>query len=105
MEEYEDLSEEELNEFEEANIDVDENASEVNEGLCDDCNEALMKIVENKNVLDGSITFHIIKLKCPNCGKTYLDLNQAEKYNFLLALEKAMKQKQSLESLSKKIMS
>src|SRR3989344_1856093 len=105
MKNYEDLSEEELNELEEADIKIDENASEVNEGVCKDCNENLVKIIENKNILDGAITFHIIKLKCPRCEKTYLDLNQAEKYDFLLTLEKATNQKQSLESLSKRIMS
>jgi len=105
MKNYEDLSEEELNELKEADIEIDENASEVNESVCKDCNENLVKIIENKNILDGAITFHIIKLKCPRCGKTYLDLNQAEKYDFLLTLEKATNQKQSLESLSKRIMS
>lgn len=99
--EEDNMSLEELKKFREEKLEIDNNVLEVNEGVCKDCNERLVKIVENRNVLDGSITFHIIKLKCMKCGKEYLDLDQAEKYDFLLTLEKAVKQ--PLESLSKKI--
>lgn len=94
---------EELQKFEEANMETDERAFEVNEGICNECGEKLIKIVENRSVLDGAITFHIIKLKCLKCGKEYLDLNQAEKYDFLLSLERAIRQKKPLEALAKSI--
>ena len=103
MEEGEDLSFEELNNLKEEKIELTSVNFEVNEGLCKDCGEKLIKIVENRSLLDGAITFHIIKLKCPNCGKEYLDLEQAEKYDFLLTLEKAIKQKKALTLLAKKI--
>lgn len=83
-------------------IEINEKAFEVNEGICRKCNEKLIKIVENKSLIDGTITFHIIKLKCPKCEKKYLDLDQAEKYDFFLTLEGASK-KESLEKLTKKI--
>ena len=92
---------EELENMEEVKIEVDKNAFEVNSGICKRCKEKMVKIVENRSVLDGTITFHIIKLKCEKCGKEYLDLDQAEKYDFLITLEKAMKQ--PLEMVSKRI--
>jgi len=99
--ENEDTSIKELKKLEEENLEIDEDAFEVNEGICKDCNEKLIKIVENRSILDGAITFHVIKLKCMKCGKQYLDLDQAEKYDLLLTLEKAFKQ--PLEVVSKKI--
>lgn len=102
MEEYEDTPAEELENLEEVKIESDKDAFEVNEGFCKECNERLVKIVENRSILDGAITFHIIKLKCPKCGKEYLDLDQAEKYDFALILERALHQ--SLEKLSNKIL-
>lgn len=91
----------ELEKLKEIKIELDKTAFEVNNGICKKCKNKLVKIVENRNVLDGSMTFHIIKLRCEKCGKEYLDLDQAEKYDLLLALEKAMKQ--PLETLSEKI--
>jgi len=91
----------ELEKLKEVKIIMDKTAFEVNNGICGKCNQKLMKVVENTSILEGSMTFHIIKLKCGKCGKEYLDLDQAEKYDFLLTLEKAMKQ--PLETLSKKI--
>ncbi len=91
----------ELEKLKEVKIRIDKTAFEVNEGICKKCREKLAKIVENKSILDGSMTFHIIKLKCLKCRKEYLDLDQAEKYDFLLTLEKAMNQ--PLENLSEKI--
>ena len=99
--EEENLSIEELENLEEVSLDIDEEAFEVNEGVCKECGGKLIKIVENRSILDGTITFHIIKLKCQNCGKEYLDLDQAEKYDFALLLEKAVKQ--PLDKLSRKI--
>lgn len=91
----------ELEKLKKVKIEVDKTAFEVNNGICRKCNQKLVKVVENTSVLDGSMTFHIIKLKCGKCGKEYLDLDQAEKYDFLLTLEKAMNQ--PLENLSEKI--
>ncbi|MEK6847326.1 MAG: hypothetical protein AABY16_04110 [Nanoarchaeota archaeon] len=102
MEEGEDISFEELNEMKEENIDFDSSATTVNEGVCPGCNEKLVKVVENRNILDGTITIHIIKLRCPKCGKEYLDMDQAEKYDFALTLEQASKE--PLELLSKRIL-
>jgi RNase P subunit RPR2 len=101
--EEKDLSVEDMKRLEEEKLEINAEAFEVNQGLCKDCNEKLIKVVENKNLLDGAITFHIIKLKCLKCGKEYLDLGQAEKYDFLLALEKAFNQ--PLDTLSRKILS
>lgn len=92
---------EELENLEEESLEIDRDAFEVNEGICKECGEKLVKVVENKSILDGAITFHIIKLKCLKCGKEYLDLDQAEKYDFLLTLKKALRQ--PLDLVSRKI--
>ncbi len=99
MEEGEDLSFEELKQMEEERITVDSSAHEVNDGLCNECGGKLIKIVENRSLLDGAITFHIIKLRCEQCGKEYADLNQAEKYDLLFTLEQAIKSKRLFELL------
>jgi|SRR3989344_7937934 len=102
MEEAEDMTINELEKLEEVDTSVEEDAFEVNEGICKECNEKLIKVVENRSILDGTITFHIIKLKCPKCGNEYLDLDQAEKYDFALILEKAVKQ--PLDKVSRRIL-
>lgn len=99
----EDMSYEELEKLQEESVEFDGNFSEIQEGICNECGGRLMKIVENRSLLDGTLTFHIIKLRCLQCGKEYLDLNQAEKYDFLLILEKALQQKRSLTSLSERL--
>jgi len=86
-----DMTLEELENLEEINIKFDKGAGHVDGGTCPVCNEKFVKIVENRNIRDW-ITFHITKLKCPKCGKKYLDLNNAEEYDLLLTLEKAFKQ-------------
>ena len=102
MEATEDMTIDELEKLQEVDVNMDKDAFEVNDGVCKECNEKLVKIVQNKSILDGAITFHIIKLKCPKCGKEYLDLDQAEKYDFTLILEKAVKQ--PLDKLSRRIL-
>ena len=103
MEEKEDLDLGELENLEEESLELDESAFEVNGGVCKDCGEKLEKIVENKSLLNGMMTFNIIKLRCPNCGKEYLDLEQAEKYDFFLLLERELKKKYALQTLSRKL--
>lgn len=103
MEEGEDMSLEELQNLDTEEITFDRGAYEVTDGTCTSCNGKLIKVVENRDVLDGAISFHIIKLRCEQCGKEYLDLNQAKTYDFLLTLERAIKSKKALEALSKKI--
>ena len=103
MEEGENLSFEELGRMQEDSLNFDSGTVEVNGGHCKNCNGKLIKVVENRNFLEGSISFHIIKLRCVSCGKEYLDLTQADKYDFILTLEKAMKNKVALNVLTKKI--
>ena len=89
MELYEELKEEELSEFEEVNdFLIDKNSFKLSEGFCPECTQRMDKIIENKNLLDGALTFHIIKYKCAKCKKEYLDLNEAQKYDLFLKLEK-----------------
>ena len=97
------MSLEELKTLKEKVVEIDKSVFEVNEGVCKICKKKLVKKVENKSIFDGAITFHIIKLKCVKCGREYLDLDQAEKYDFLLTLEKASKEK-PLEVLTKNIL-
>lgn len=100
MEYGKDMTLEEMEKLEEVKFEIDKDTFEAKEGICPDCNEKFIKIVENRNVGD-LVTFHITKLKCPKCGRKYLDLNNAEKYDMLLMLEKAFRQ--PINILSKKI--
>src|SRR3989344_6344185 len=103
MEEGENIGYEELENLKEESLELGENVFEVNEGNCSNCDEKLVKVVENKSLLNGMLTFHIIKLRCLNCGKEYLDLEQAEKYDFFLLLERELKKKYALQTLSRKL--
>lgn len=95
-----DMTLEELENLEEVHIEFDKNAGHVEEGICPDCNEKFIKVVENRDVGDW-VTIHITKLKCPKCGKEYFDLEQGKKYAIILLLEKAFKQ--PIGILSKKV--
>ena len=86
---YENLSEEELNKFEKVKgFKVDEDSLKVSEGICPECSFKMDKVIENRNLFDGALTFHIIKYKCEKCKKEYMDLKQAEKYDLYLSLKK-----------------
>jgi len=86
---YEDLSAKELDGFQEVeDVEIDEDSFKVSEGICQYCNEKMNKVIENKNMFDGALTFHIIKYRCQKCKKEYMDLEQAEKYDLYLSLEK-----------------
>ena len=86
---YVDLSEEELEKFEEVkDIKIDKDSFKVNKGICPECNEKMDKVIENLNLFDGALTFHIIKFRCQKCDKEYMDLEEAEKYDLYLSLEK-----------------
>lgn len=87
------MSEEDLKQLPEESIVVEKRAFNVNGGMCKECNAKLVKVIEDRAVLDGAATFHITKLKCPTCRRLYLDLDNAEKYDLLLMLEKATKEK------------
>ena len=96
------MSLEELKQLQEEKFEVAEDASTVNEGICKECHEKMIKIVENRSIFNGALTFHVIKLKCQQCGKEYLDLDQAETYDLFLTLEK-MSKENPLEIIAKKI--
>lgn len=95
-----DMTLEELESLEEVNIGFDKNAGHIEEGECPYCHDKFVKTVENRNVRN-LFTLHFTKLKCLRCGEEYLDLDNAEKYDLLLMLEKAFKQ--PLDVLSKKV--
>lgn len=89
MELYEDLTEKELSKFELVkDLVIDENSFKVAEGICPECNEKMDKIIENKSLFNGTVTFHIIKYRCGRCNKEYLDLEQAEKLDLFLIFKK-----------------
>lgn len=95
-----DMTFEELNSLEKANIEFDKNIGHVKEGICPHCHEEFVNMVEHRNV-GNLFTLHFNKLKCFQCDEEYLDLDNAERYDLLLMLEKAFKQ--PLDVLSKKV--
>ena len=66
---------------------------EIHKGICPKCNKNMVKYIDNKSLFEGAMTFHIIKFKCLNCSKEYLDLDEAQKYDLFLKLEKTGKEK------------
>jgi len=66
---------------------------QINEISCLDCKVKMNKKKEDKGLFDGAITFHFMKLKCPQCKKEYLNLEEAEKYDLFLKLRKMGKEK------------
>src|SRR3989338_1517623 len=101
MKEENKMSVDDMEKLEEVEIEVSKDAASVNEGICPSCNERMVKYIDNKNLFDGALTFHIIKFKCLKCKKEYLDLEEAEKYDLFLKLEKAGKDK-ALELFAEK---
>lgn len=83
----------ELDKLEKVNLEVDKNATNVNEGICPDCNEKMIKYIDNENLYDGTLTFHIIKFRCTKCKKEYLDLEEAKKYDLFLKLQRTSPEK------------
>lgn len=100
MEYGEYLTLEELESLDEVDVEFDKDAGHVKDGFCPDCNEKFVKIIENKNIRNW-VTFHITKLKCPKCGRVYLDLEQGKKNDIVLILEKVFNQ--PIEVLSRKM--
>ena len=89
---YEDLSEEELDKFEKVkDFEIDENSLKISDGICLGCNEKMDKVIENLNLFDGALTFHLIKYRCSRCKKEYMDLEQAEKYDLYSSLKRLRK--------------
>ena len=74
MEEYKDMPIEELENLEEAKIELDKDVSEVNEGICKECNEKLIKIVENRSILDGAIMDNSVNCITPLSELSFRDL-------------------------------
>jgi len=65
-----------------------DNGGALNKLVCQNCKIKMKKLITNKNLFHGSVTFHIETFKCENCGGEYLDLKEAEKYDLFLILKK-----------------
>lgn len=85
----------------EVKMKLGEKAFRVNKAVCPHCGLKMHKMIENKSLFDGSLTFHIIKLKCEKCAREYLDLEQAQVYDLFLIFNKMYAHK-SLETLTEK---
>ena len=85
----------------EVKMKVGEKAFRVDRAICPQCGLKMHKIIENKSLFDGALTFHIIKLKCEKCEREYLDLEQAQVYDLFLIFNKTYSGK-SLERLTEK---
>lgn len=79
--------------LEEVEMKLDEKAFRVDKATCPSCGLKMHKIIENKSLFEGSLTFHIIKLHCEKCHREYLDLEQAQVYDLFLIFNKAFQHK------------
>ena len=92
MELYKNLTEKELSKLEVVkDLIIDENSFKIAEGICPECSKKMDKVIENKSLFNGAVTFHIIKYKCGKCSNEYLDLEQAEKLDLFLIFKKLSK--------------
>jgi transposase-like protein len=87
MEPYQDLTQEEIEELETADFQILPQAAQVEEGVCPSCENEMRQVVRNYSIYDGSITFHLISFRCTECEETYLDLEQAQKYDLYRLLQ------------------
>ena len=85
----------------EVRVSFGDKAFRVDKAVCPHCGLKMHKIIENKSLFDGSLTFHIIKLKCEKCNREYLDLEQAEVYDMYLIFNKRFAGR-SLETVAEK---
>ncbi len=88
--------------FKEIEAEFSKNSFKVDNAICTNCGIKMEKIIENMSLFDGSLTFHIIKLRCEKCKKEYMDLEQAAKYDLFLLMNKNLGNK-PLEKVSKAI--
>ncbi|MBI2076328.1 MAG: hypothetical protein HYT72_03725 [Candidatus Aenigmarchaeota archaeon] len=79
--------------YQEVKMKFAEKSFRVDKAVCPACGIKMQKVIENKNLFDGSLTFHIIKFRCEKCKKEYLDLEQAEVYDLFLTMEKRLGKK------------
>ncbi|MBI4170742.1 MAG: hypothetical protein HY514_03540 [Candidatus Aenigmarchaeota archaeon] len=79
--------------YQEVKLKFAEKSFRVDKAVCPACGIKMQKIIENKSLFDGSLTFHIIKFKCEKCKKEYLDLEQAEIYDLFLTMSKHLNNK------------
>ena len=84
---------EELENLEEIKLEINKDSLNINKGICPNCNEKMANYIDNKSLFEGAVTFHIIKFKCLKCNKEYLDLDEAQKYDLFLELQKIGKEK------------
>lgn len=90
--------------MEEVEFKVDKTSFEVEEGICPACGKEMTKVIENKSLFDGALSFHLIKFRCNLSGKEFLDLNQAKKYDLFLLLNK-ISSKKKLKDLTQNVRS
>ena len=88
--------------FKEIEAESGKDAFKVDNATCPGCGIKMEKVIENKSLFDGSVTFHIIKLRCEKCKKEYMDLEQAAKYDLFLIMSKNLGDK-PVEKVSKAI--
>lgn len=86
----------------EVEMNISRDAFSVDSSLCPTCGIKMEKIIDNKSLFDGAVTFHIIKFRCEKCKKEYMDLEQAAKYDLFMIMSKNLGNK-PLEKVSKAI--
>jgi len=79
--------------YKEAEVKFDKRSFRVDRAICPNCGLKMQKVIENKSLFDGSLTFHIIKLKCEKCKREYLDMEQAAIYDLFLTMNKYLSKK------------
>lgn len=92
--EFEQLKEEDL-EGEEIKLDIAEEAFE--RAYCLKCNKIMKEVRTDFELPGGEYTLHLIASKCTRCGKESLSGNQVEKFQEMLSLMDAIKDKTKIK--------
>ena len=95
MIDYEDLKPEDLEDTE-VQMEIRENAFK-SPLFCNRCNRKMGKVLLDFDLPGGDITLHFESYKCSRCKREYLSGEQAEKFDSMLALIDASKQKAKIK--------
>jgi len=93
--EFEKLQQEDL-EDEDIRIEIEESAFK-RPGFCTTCNKKMRPVITDFQLPGRELTLHLAAYKCPTCGKEVLNEQQAEKFQEMLLLLDAMKDKSKVK--------
>ena len=78
---------------EEVDFEIDEEAFKSKDLHCENCNKKMDKVSIEIEIPETSLTINLESFRCSNCGKEYLNGEQASKLDRALSVSKAINKK------------